>query len=210
MKFVSKIALSLVVASSFMFVGCMGELNTNNKEVAKPIIDDKSIGFRKVDLMTENEVTPDKTQYSESQAGSGKTIARAFQDAPPMIPHDTTGMLPITINNNQCMGCHAPGVAESMGALPFPKSHLTDFRPKHTFDGKKFEKVVNEDNNEISIKEMTELSGTRFNCSGCHAPQSDGQWIENNFIADFTSKDGQEKSSWSGTKLTEGLDTLKD
>jgi cytochrome c-type protein NapB len=210
MKFVSKIALSLVVASSFMFVGCVNDANPNNKEVAKPMIEDTSIGFRKVDLFSENSVMPDKTQYSESTPGSGKKFARAFQDAPPMIPHDTEGMLPITINNNQCVGCHAPGVAESMGALPYPKSHLTDFRPKHTFDGQKFKKAVDEDNNELAIKELDQLSGARFNCSGCHAPQSDGQWIEKNFVAEFTSKDGSEKSNWVGTKLTEGLDTLKD
>lgn len=74
MKFVSKIALSLVVASSFMFVGCVNDANPNNKEVAKPMIEDTSIGFRKVDLFSENSVMPDKTQYSESTPGSGKNL----------------------------------------------------------------------------------------------------------------------------------------
>lgn len=208
MKFVSKIALSLAVASSFMFVGCV-DASLNNKEVAKQSIDATSIGFRKVDLMSENGVTPDKTQYSDTMPGTGKKFARAFQDAPPMIPHDTTGMLPITINNNQCVGCHAPGVAETMGALPYPKSHLTDFRPHHNYDGQKFEKSIDNMKNEVSIKELAQISGARFNCSACHAPQSDGQWIENSFVADYTSKNGNEKSSWSGSKLTEGLDTLK-
>jgi len=208
MKLVSKIALSLVVASSFMFVGCL-DANLNNKEVAKPVIDDTSIGLRKVDLFSENSVTPDRTQYSDTMPGSGKKFARAFQDAPPMIPHDTTGMLPISINNNQCTSCHAPGVAESMGALPYPQSHLTDFRPKHKFDGQKFEKSVDNMKNEVSIKETQELAGARFNCTLCHAPQSDGQVVENNFVADYTSDDGKEKSHWSGSKLTEGLDTLK-
>ena len=36
-----------------------------------------------------------------------------------MIPHDTEGMLPITIDNNQCTSCHDPMVAESMGATLF-------------------------------------------------------------------------------------------
>lgn len=208
MKLVSKIALSLVVASSFMFVGCL-DANLNNKEVAKPVIDDTSIGLRKVDLFSENSVTPDRTQYSDTMPGSGKKFARAFQDAPPMIPHDTAGMLPISINNNQCTSCHAPGVAESMGALPYPQSHLTDFRPKHKFDGQKFEKSVDNMKNEVSIIETQELAGARFNCTLCHAPQSDGQVVENNFVADYTTDDGKEKSHWSGTKLTEGLDTLK-
>lgn len=208
MKFVSKIALSLVVASSFMFIGCV-DANLNNKEVAKQKVGDTSIGLRKVDLFSENTVLPEKTQYSDTMPGTGKKFARAFQDAPPMIPHDTTGMLPITTSNNQCAGCHTPGVAETMGALPFPPSHLTDFRPKHNYDGQKFEKSVDNMKNEISIKEIGQLSNARFNCSACHAPQSDGQIVENNFTPDYTSKDGKEKSSWSGSKLTEGLETLK-
>ncbi|MFA7084449.1 MAG: nitrate reductase cytochrome c-type subunit [Arcobacteraceae bacterium] len=210
MKLVSKIALSLVVASSFMFVGCM-DASLNSKEVAKPAIEDTSIGLRKVDLFSEDIVTPDETKYSDSVAGSSTKIARAFQDAPPMIPHDTEGMLPITINDNQCVGCHAPGVAESIGAVPYPQSHLLDFRPKHKFDGQKFEKSVDNMKNEISITEGNgELAHARFNCSACHAPQSGGQLVENTFNAEFTSKDGSTKSHWQGSSLTEGLDTLKE
>jgi cytochrome c-type protein NapB len=74
MKFVSKIALSLVVASSFMFIGCV-DANLNNKEVAKQKIGDTSIGLRKVDLFSESTVTPEKTQYSDSMPGSGKKFA---------------------------------------------------------------------------------------------------------------------------------------
>jgi cytochrome c-type protein NapB len=60
----------------------------------------------------------------------------------------------------------------------------------------------------VTIKEMASLSGARFNCSQCHAPQSEGQLVENTFQAEYTSKDGASKSSWEGTSLTEGLDTL--
>jgi cytochrome c-type protein NapB len=210
MKFVSKIALGLAVASSFMFVGCTQDADVNSKEVAKPMIEDASLGFRKVDLFSEESVLPDETQYSESTPGSGKKFARSFQDAPPMIPHDTTGMLPIKIDNNQCVSCHAPGVAQSMNALPYPMSHTTDFRPKHFYDGKKFEKSADVMKNEIAITEIGQLSGSRFNCSACHAPQSESKWIDNTFVAEFTSLDGDERSSWVGEKLTEGLDTLKE
>jgi len=117
-------------------------------------------------------------------------------------------MLPITIDNNQCVGCHTPGVAESMNATPIPKSHFTNFRPHHKFDGKKFEKSIDNMKNEIAIQEKDVLVNARFNCSQCHAPQSEGQLVENTFNAEFTSKDGATKSSWSGSKLTEGLDTI--
>ncbi len=125
-----------------------------------------------------------------------------------MIPHDVEGMLPITVDNNQCVSCHTPGVAETLNALPYPKSHMTNFRPKHNFDGKTFEKSIDNMKNEIAISETEQLSGARFNCSQCHAPQSEGQLVENTFQPEYTSKDGANKSAWQGSSLTEGLDTL--
>ncbi len=199
MKLISRIILAVVI----LVVG-----SNAAQEIAKPSISEESLGLRKVDLYSEDTVKPDETKYGTSYAGSGHKINRAFQDAPPMIPHDVEGMLPITIDNNQCVSCHMPEVAESMGATPVPVSHFTNFRPKHKFDGKKFDKSIDNMKNEIAINEMKDLAGARFNCSQCHAPQSEGQLVENTFEAEFTSKDGATKSAWSGSKLTEGLDTL--
>ena len=55
---------------------------------------------------------------------SGYKIDRAYQNAPPMIPHDVEGMLNITRDNNACIGCHDAAVAESMGTTPIPKITL--------------------------------------------------------------------------------------
>ncbi len=210
MKLVSKIALSFVVASSFIFVGCADNAKPNSNEMTKKTIEDTSIGFRKVDLFSEDGVMPDRTLYSTAEAGSGKTIDRAFQDAPPMIPHTVEGMLPITISNNMCIQCHAPEVAESLGTLPYPKSHLTDFRPKHMLKGDDFVKAVDTSKNEVVMQETQVLAGARFNCSACHAPQSQsGQWVENNFKADFTTKDGAKRSNWVGDIILEGVDTIE-
>lgn len=211
MKLVSKIALGSCTIAVLFFAGCNDAAMPAKQADVKPTISEESLGLRKVDLYTEDKAVPEKTEYSKNYAGSGKTIDRAFQDAPPMIPHDTEGMLPITINNNQCVSCHNPDVATSMGATPIPKSHFTDFRPKHKYDGKKFEKSIDNYKNEVAIKEIGHLSGARFNCSQCHAPQSQGKLIvENNFQAEYTAKDGAKKSSWRGSKLTEALDTLGD
>ncbi len=217
MKLATKITLSIVGCSVLFFTGC-NESNAApmKQEVVKPTISEESLGLRKVDLYSENTVTPDETKYGTNYAGSGHTINRAFQDAPPMIPHDVEGMLPITINNNQCTSCHMPEVAVSMNATPIPSSHFTDFRPKTSLanDGRITKNGTAVDNtssdklSHVSIKKMSSLSGARFNCSQCHAPQSEGQLVENTFTPEFTSKDGAKKSSWSGSKLTEGLDTL--
>ena len=64
--------------------------------------------------------------------------------------------------------------------------------------------------NETSIKDVSTLANARYNCSQCHAPQSETEAPANTFKAEFTSKDGAKKSSWNGSKLTEGLDTLMD
>ena len=210
MKIVNKITLSLVVASSIFLSGCHHGTEVSETKVAKPSITEESLGLRKTDLYSEkSETVGEETKYSKTYAGSGHKINRAFQDAPPMIPHDVEGMLPITINSNQCTGCHMPEVAVSMGATPLPSSHFTNFRPSHKYDGKMFSKTIDNMKNEVAIESTgTKLAGARFNCTQCHAPQSEGQLVENTFQAEFTSKDGASKSSWSGSKLTDGLDTL--
>jgi len=218
MKTLSMITIGLA-ATALLIVGCgdAGATPSKNAKV-KPTISEESLGLRKTDLYSESTTVGDATKYSKSAAGSGHTIKRAFQDAPPMIPHDVEGMLPITINNNQCTGCHMPDVAVSMGATPLPTSHFTNFRPATTVakDGRIAKNGVATDNTSVadlahvSIKSTgSKLSGARFNCSQCHAPQSDSPAPKNTFEAVYTSKNGASASSWSGTKLMEGIDTTK-
>uniref|UniRef100_UPI002868075D nitrate reductase cytochrome c-type subunit n=1 Tax=Sulfurovum sp. TaxID=1969726 RepID=UPI002868075D len=164
-------------------------------------------GLRKTDLYAEDDTLASETRYRSVSPGEGKTFKRAFQDAPPMIPHDVEGMLPIKTGNNQCVSCHMPEAAKASGAVPLPKSHFTDFRPKHNYDGKMFTQAVDSHKNEVAIKELDKLSMSRFNCTQCHASQGDSPAPKNNFEADFTSADGASKSSWSGYKLMEGIDT---
>lgn len=193
-----KLALAITVATTILFAA-----NTKN------VIDDDSIGLRKVDLLSEDKAAPDETKYGTSQPMSGYKIERAYQNAPPMIPHDVEGMLEITPDNNMCVGCHDVSVAESMTATPIPKSHYIDFRPKHKLEGDNFVKSVDNMKNEVSIKPIETISHARFNCTACHAPQSTGGLaVENTFKANYTRKDGSSKSTWNEV-LTDDLDTLK-
>ena len=119
MKFLSKITLSLAVIATVVFTGCNDDTpstkQTTKQEVLKPVITEASLGLRKTDLYSEkSETFGDEAKYSTTYAGSGHKINRAFQDAPPMIPHDVTGLIPITINDNQCLGCHMPAEAKAM------------------------------------------------------------------------------------------------
>ena len=208
MKTISKITIGLFTAT-LLFVGCNDTAATPAAEAkVKPTITEESLGLRKTDLYSEkSETEGDATNYSKSAVGSGHKIARAFQDAPPMIPHDVEGMLPITINDNQCIACHDPMVAKDMGAVPYPSSHTTNFRPASVAQSGANTSSASLAN--ISIKDEHKLVGARFNCTLCHAPQSDSPAPANNFEAVFTSENGASASSWSGTKLMEGIDTTK-
>jgi len=210
MKTITKITLGLVTAS-MLFIGCGNNTAPAKQEVIKPTISEESLGLRKLSLYNENStVAPRKTAYSSDYAGGSQKINRAFQDAPPMIPHDTTGMLPIKIKDNQCLGCHMPEVAKSVGATPIPVSHFTNFRPAHSY-AVKGENTSSETQAHISIKSTGgKLYGGRFNCSQCHAPQSNTPLaVKNTFKAQFLDKDGAHKSRWNGSRMLEGIDTTK-
>jgi cytochrome c-type protein NapB len=208
MKTMSKMTIG-IVAAAFLFVGCGGgNTATSAEEKVTPTITEESLGLRKTDLYSEESTSAAKTEYRTGSAGSSAKIARAFQDAPPMVPHDTEGMLPITIADNQCTGCHMPDFASSMGATPIPVSHFTNFRPASM--AIKGENTSHADLTDISIISEDKLVGARFNCTQCHAPQSQGNLaVENTFEAAYTTADGASSSSWSGSKLMEGIDTTK-
>jgi len=209
MKVINKITLGLV-AATLLFVGCNENAAPAKAEVVKPTISEESLGLRKTTLNDED-VKPNGTKYGSGYTGSGYKIERAFQDAPPMIPHDVTGLIPITINNNQCIGCHMPEEAAmmGMGATPIPESHFTNFRPQSSY-AIKGENTSSETLAHISIVKEKKLVGARFNCTQCHAPQDTGVLaVPNSFEADYTHSDGSSKSTWSGTKLMEGINTFE-
>ena len=139
-----------------------------------------------------------KKSPAAGSSGSQSQIERAFQDAPPMIPHALTGLIPITAKSNMCISCHMPEVAEAVGAVPLPISHLTRFRPEVKKKGNVYE-VVNIEG--ITKKDLDgKLSMAIYNCTLCHVPQADVTVdIKNKFEAVFKSKDGKTKSSLSKT-----------
>jgi len=150
----------------------------------KKVVTESTLGLRKGDLYTEdNKELPAITDYDRPAPGASTRFERAYVNAPPMIPHSVDGLLPITQNNNQCLGCHMPETAKSMGATPIPVSHFTNYRPTTVYkDGElvKEGKTVGR-NGELGnvgdiklakVKKLDHLYQGRFNCSQCHAPQS--------------------------------------
>lgn len=165
-------------------------------------ISEESLGLRKTNLYAEKaETVGEVAKYSKDAAGASKNIERAFENAPPMIPHDVEGMLPITISNNSCTGCHLPEVAAAVKATPVPASHFASFRPTTAIakDGKISKEGKGVDNTSdlktVSHK-LKKLSGSRFNCTLCHAPQSTQKpLVGNTFEGGFKQADGKSKSN---------------
>jgi cytochrome c-type protein NapB len=147
---------------------------------------EEELGIRHESLSDEEKVMPAHGEYSEAEPGKSKLLGRAFENSPPLIPHDLTGMLPIAVTNNACLNCHMPEPALSIGATSMPKSHFFDMATGTDLKGK--------------------MDGKRFNCMQCHVPQVNiPEAIKNTFKADFRSKKSRTSSDLLD-KLNEGVE----
>jgi cytochrome c-type protein NapB len=207
-KIIEISVIGAIAASTALFAGEVIDINKGVNDPAlikkedlgnKKVVEAVDLGLRKGQLQG-SDVVPVKTDYSRPAPGSSKRFARAYVNAPPMIPHSVEGLLPITRSNNQCLGCHMPEAAKGVGATAIPASHFTDFRPKTEMkDGKivKDGKAVNNTTDVVvaKFKKLDKLNPARYNCSQCHAPQANVKPIVGNtFQPEFTSKSLMEKS----------------
>ena len=122
-------------------------------------ISDNAIGLSKTSVLDTPD--PDVVVYGSQDAGSvGKRAERSYWTAPPMIPHTTKDMVPITRDFNLCKDCHVQpaliGEKITKGMpVPAPESHY------------------------VSVKEGQLYMG-RWNCIQCHAPQAKVKPLVNN------------------------------
>lgn len=144
------------------------------------------IGLRQeTTLYDETKAMPAHGEYGKTEPGKSKPLGRAFENSPPLIPHDLTGMLPIAETNNACLNCHLPEHAGAIGATPMPKSHFFDIDTGKDLKGR--------------------LDNKRYPCMQCHVPQVDiPEAIKNTFKADFRSKKSKTSSNLLDT-LNEGV-----
>lgn len=143
------------------------------------------IGLRHETLYDENKVSPAHGEYGKAEPGKSKPLGRAFENSPPLIPHDLTGMLPVAETHNACLNCHMPEHASALGATPIPRSHFVDLDTGKDLKGA--------------------LDGERYPCMQCHVPQVNiPEAIKNTFRADFRSKKSKTSSNLLDT-LNEGV-----
>lgn len=164
----NKILSSLLVAT--LLGGSFSLLSANGG------VEDTQIGLRKTPLNDEKDVKLQDFKFGSGSAGESQKIERSYENAPPLIPHDTEGMLPITQQDNACIGCHATEVAQDIGATPMPKSHYYDLRNK---------------------KALTDgISDSRYNCVQCHVPQAQTKpLVGNSFKPDFRNENEKHQSN---------------
>ncbi len=188
------------LTAAILFAACSGGVTPAKQAAVKPSVTEESLGLRKTDLYSEETTVPAAVQYSEAAPGTSQRIQRAYDNAPPMIPHDVEGLLPITKENNACLGCHMPEVAPAMGATPIPGSHFANFRPTTALaDDGKIEKEGQEVDNtgdfKMIVKRTDHLYQGRYNCSQCHAPQAEvAPAVANNFKPDYQNEQMKHQS----------------
>jgi len=158
-----------------VFLGCSSLVSFI---VAKEVIVPEELGIRKAPLEKEI-ITPPKVEYPKAPPGQSKRFERAYENAPPQIPHSIEGMVPITLKNNACLSCHMPDVAKQMGAIPLPPSHFIDFY--HLPKGK--------------APKLVDVDKARWNCLLCHSPQANVKpVVKNLFKPEFRAPQAKEKS----------------
>ncbi|MRI59032.1 MAG: nitrate reductase [Epsilonproteobacteria bacterium] len=199
MKLKRLIGVSAVLAMLFA-AGC-GAASQNVTAQTKKVVDESQLGYG-------DRGTPPPVEYSKAAPGTSKKFARSYENAPPLIPHSIEGLVPITLNNNACLGCHMPNVAKSMGATPMPPTHFKDF----FFDTKK--KLIKQNlyEDKVAYKarltlmaKKEDIAPQRYNCVQCHVPQANAKpLVANTFKPEFRNPENKHKSTLN-EKLMEGI-----
>ncbi len=172
----NKVILVGMLILLVLVVGCSTQkaaVNQDAPAVAPVLVTDDELSYRNQPLMDPSD-TP-KPTFDAADPGDSELLARAFENSPPLIPHNTDDLLPISIGDNQCLDCHLPENAEDSGATATPASHLYDMRRG---------------------RQLSDLNPANFNCTQCHATQAEvAPLVANTFEPYFRTEDGASQSN---------------
>ena len=100
-------------------------------------VSDAEIGLSKTSVF--NTPDPEVFAYDDTKARYSKSMDRAFPGAPPQVPHEMLSMLPITLDDNQCLECHDRpdeiGAEAGRGGKPMDKMHYSKVGAEGSEDG---------------------------------------------------------------------------
>jgi len=152
-------------------------------------------------LFTDSSALTNMPTYSSDDAGSSTLYDRAFENAPPLIPHSIIDFVPITTNSNLCLNCHTPKNAKDIGATSIPGTHFTNYRPGLIKENG-LVKVDAKQNEVVAISLGENLDMARYNCTECHVPQAKVEVdVENYFTPDFRDTLTKKKSNLQKTMM---------
>ena len=141
-------------AAGALFVGTLPAAQESG--VAIP---DRDLGLSKGAVS--DVVDPPAELTNLSEPGDRPTTPRDFPQQPPRAPHGVEALLPITMDENQCMDCHAVEEKVEGEPTPIPVSHYTDLRNSPDTVGKG-------------------LVGARYVCVSCHVSQAANELLVEN------------------------------
>jgi cytochrome c-type protein NapB len=175
---VSAISLGLIISCA--------QTKSQTKTAPETVYTEEDLGLRNETLYDEDTTVPVHGETTTKEPGESTKFERSFENSPPLIPHDITGMLPLE-DDNICTGCHMPEEAVFSGATPIPSSHLIDLDTGEYLRGK--------------------LDGGRYNCVQCHVIQNIlTPAVENVFKGEFRDEKGRYRSNLLNI-LNEGVET---
>jgi nitrate reductase cytochrome c-type subunit len=115
-------------------------------------VPDTQLGLAKGSVF--DTATPPAYASTGGDPGDNAPLPRMNVEAPPLVPHAVGAFLPITIDANACVDCHAVAEREVGGPVPLPASHYVDVR------------------NAPGVRRET-VAGARWACTSCHVAQTD-------------------------------------
>jgi cytochrome c-type protein NapB len=165
-------AVSVTISLGLLF-SC-AQTKTETKAMPASYTEEE-LGLRQEPLYDESKTLPVHGETTSKEPGESTKYERSFENSPPLIPHDISGMLPLE-KDNICMGCHMPEDAVFSGATPIPSSHLINLTTGEYLRGK--------------------LDGSRFNCLQCHVIQTTlSPAVQNIFRGEFRDEKGRYRSN---------------
>ncbi len=167
----------LAVTVMAMLLSCAQTQTKSEAPMKEKVYTEEDLGLRHETLYEESYTEPVHGETTTKEPGESTRFERSFENSPPLIAHDISGMLPLEGDgDNICMGCHLPEEAVFSGATPIPSSHLIDFDTGEYLKGK--------------------LDGSRYNCLQCHVVQNVlTPAVENIFKGEFRDERGRYRSN---------------
>lgn len=162
--------LLLLMVSGLVAAPCLGQDGATDQP--EPVKDD-DLSYRNEPLAGDSGAPGGSV--TSADPGDSQPVERAFENAPPVIPHNVDGLFPITVDENQCLDCHGPEEAADAEAPSVPASHTYDIRRDRQLD---------------------RVNHANYACNLCHAPQADvGELVGNDFDPEFRNEDSRRKSN---------------